>query len=57
VAANFLIAIVVLWLHPRGDRFSLDAILARRGRDTAATAGEAIAYEPAFDHARASDGA
>lgn len=31
VMANFLIAIVVLWLHPRGDRFSLDAMLARRG--------------------------
>ena len=28
---NFLIAIVVLWLHPRGDRFSADALLARRG--------------------------
>lgn len=30
--ANFLIAIVVLWLHPRGDRFSVDALLARRRR-------------------------
>lgn len=28
--ANFLIAIVVLWLHPRGDRFSVDALFARR---------------------------
>jgi uncharacterized membrane protein YphA (DoxX/SURF4 family) len=52
--ANFLIAIVVLWLHPRGDRFSLDAILARRGRETAATAGAAVGYESAVDHARAS---
>ena len=36
--ANFLIAIVVLWLHPRGDRFSVDAMLARRGRPAPATA-------------------
>lgn len=35
VMANFLIAIVVLWLHPRGDRFSVDAMLARRGRGAA----------------------
>jgi uncharacterized membrane protein YphA (DoxX/SURF4 family)/tetratricopeptide (TPR) repeat protein len=44
--ANFLIAIVVLWLHPRGDRFSLDAMLARRsrGRATAATAVAALLF-------------
>lgn len=26
--ANFLYAIVILWLHPRGDRFSVDALRA-----------------------------
>jgi uncharacterized membrane protein YphA (DoxX/SURF4 family) len=40
--ANFLIAIVVLWLHPRGDRFSLDAMLARRRRGAAPTAMAAL---------------
>lgn len=35
--ANFLIAIVALWLHPRGDRFSVDALLARRGSPSTAT--------------------
>jgi uncharacterized membrane protein YphA (DoxX/SURF4 family) len=53
--ANFLIAIVVLWLHPRGDRFSLDAILARRGHEAAATAVGALAYEEAVNHAAASE--
>lgn len=28
--ANFLIAIVVLWLHPRGDRFGVDAMRTSR---------------------------
>ncbi|HYO78570.1 MAG TPA: tetratricopeptide repeat protein, partial [Thermoanaerobaculia bacterium] len=28
--ANFLIAVVILWLHSRGDRFSLDALGASR---------------------------
>jgi uncharacterized membrane protein YphA (DoxX/SURF4 family) len=37
--ANFLIAIVVLWLHPRGDRFSLDTMLARGGRDVSTSRG------------------
>ncbi|HEY0156759.1 MAG TPA: tetratricopeptide repeat protein [Thermoanaerobaculia bacterium] len=40
--ANFLIAIVVLWLHPRGDRFSVDALLARRGRGAVATAAATL---------------
>jgi hypothetical protein len=35
--ANFLIAIVVLWLHPRGDRFSVDAMVAPGGRDASTT--------------------
>ncbi|MDQ3421618.1 MAG: hypothetical protein M3541_23075 [Acidobacteriota bacterium] len=25
--ANFLAAVAILWLHPRGDRFSIDALL------------------------------
>jgi uncharacterized membrane protein YphA (DoxX/SURF4 family) len=40
--ANFLIAIVVLWLHPRGDRFSVDALLARRGRGGGASTNDNV---------------
>jgi uncharacterized membrane protein YphA (DoxX/SURF4 family) len=40
--ANFLIAIVVLWLHPRGDRFSADALLARRGRGAGASTNDNV---------------
>ncbi|HYO77868.1 MAG TPA: DoxX family protein, partial [Thermoanaerobaculia bacterium] len=40
--ANFLIAIVVLWLQPRGDRFSVDAMLARRGRGRTAALAAAL---------------
>ncbi|HEY0140370.1 MAG TPA: DoxX family protein [Thermoanaerobaculia bacterium] len=40
--ANFLIAIVVLWLHPRGDRFSVDTLLARRVRGAPAAAVAAL---------------
>jgi tetratricopeptide (TPR) repeat protein/uncharacterized membrane protein YphA (DoxX/SURF4 family) len=28
--ANFLLSMVILWLHPRGDRFSFDALFRRR---------------------------
>jgi uncharacterized membrane protein YphA (DoxX/SURF4 family) len=39
--ANFLIAIVVLWLHPRGDRFSVDALRQRRNTQVTPAACEA----------------
>ena len=47
--ANFLIAIVILLLHRRGDRFSVDAVLGRRGRYESATSAAPLALRTNFD--------